>query len=99
MLDDNRELFIPEQQKHIKPHPNFRIFATQNPSSYSGRKTLSRAFRNRFVSISFLDINTDDMMAILEARSPLLKDSKELSVFVKKTLEALINYRQRQRVF
>lgn len=65
LLDDNRELFIPEQQKHIKPHPNFRIFATQNPSSYSGRKTLSRAFRNRFVSISFADINTDDTMAIL----------------------------------
>jgi midasin len=58
LLDDNRELFIPEQQKHIKPHQNFRIFATQNPSSYSGRKTLSRAFRNRFVSISFSDINT-----------------------------------------
>lgn len=65
LLDDNRELFIPEQQKHLKPHPNFRIFATQNPSSYSGRKTLSRAFRNRFVSISFADITIEDTLAIL----------------------------------
>jgi len=86
LLDDNRELFIPEQQKHIRPHPSFRIFATQNPSSYSGRKTLSRAFRNRFVSISFADITIDDTLAILEARNPLLKDSKELSLFVRKTL-------------
>jgi midasin (ATPase involved in ribosome maturation) len=38
-------------------------------------------------------------MAILEARSPLLKDSKDLSTFVRKTLESLSNYRQRQRVF
>lgn len=38
-------------------------------------------------------------MAILEARSPLLKDSKDLSTFVRKTLENLSNYRQRQRVF
>lgn len=38
-------------------------------------------------------------MAILEARSPLLKDSKDLSQLVKKTLESLTNYRQRQRVF
>lgn len=51
------------------------------------------------MSISFADINTDDTMAILEARSPLLKDSKELFNFVKRTLETLSNYRQRQRVF
>lgn len=38
-------------------------------------------------------------MAILQARSLLLKDSKELYSLVKKTLDALVNYRQRQRVF
>lgn len=76
MLDDNRELFIPEQQIHIKPHRNFRIFATQNPSSYSGRKVLSRAFRNRFISLNFGDITIDDTMEIMKARRPLLADSK-----------------------
>ncbi len=99
LLDDNRELFIPEQQKHIKPHKSFRIFATQNPSSYSGRKKLSRAFRNRFISLMFTDITVVDTMAILEARRPLVGDSKELSNYIKKVLEALINYRQRQKVF
>ena len=28
LLDDNKELFINETQTYIKPHPNFRIFAT-----------------------------------------------------------------------
>lgn len=39
MLDDNRELFIPETQTLIKAHPGFMIFATQNPPGlYGGRK-------------------------------------------------------------
>lgn len=31
LLDDNRELLIPETQETIKPHRNFLLFATQNP--------------------------------------------------------------------
>jgi midasin len=39
LLDDNRELFIPETQEIIKPHPHFQLFATQNPPGlYGGRK-------------------------------------------------------------
>lgn len=39
VLDDNRELFIPETQTIIKAHPGFRLFATQNPPGlYGGRK-------------------------------------------------------------
>lgn len=39
VLDDNRELFIPETSVTIKAHPDFRIFATQNPpGTYGGRK-------------------------------------------------------------
>jgi len=39
VLDDNRELFIPETQIIIKAHPGFRLFATQNPPGlYGGRK-------------------------------------------------------------
>jgi midasin len=64
VLDDNRELFVPETQTLIKAHPSFRIFATQNPSgsSYGGRKSLSRAFRNRLVEgifFSFLKKSID----------------------------------------
>jgi midasin len=52
LLDDNRELFIPETQETIKPHPDFLLFATQNPPGlYGGRKVLSRALQNRYVRV------------------------------------------------
>ena len=69
LLDDNRELYIPEINETIKPHERFRLFATQNPSgAYGGRKPLSRAFRNRFVEIQINDIPSFEMTTILEKR-------------------------------
>ena len=70
LLDDNRELYLAETNEVVKPHPAFRLFATQNPSSgaYGGRKPLSRAFRNRFVEIHMADIPSDEMATILEKR-------------------------------
>lgn len=54
LLDHNRELYLPETQETIKPHPSFRLFATQNPpGAYGGRKPLSRAFRNRFMEVCY----------------------------------------------
>ena len=88
LLDDNAELFIPEQQIHIKPHENFRLFATQNPIHYSGRKELSKAFKNRFIQIYFDEINEEDLQKIILKRckiapsycSKLLKVMKELQL-------------------
>ena len=28
LLDDNKEIFVNETQNYVKPHVNFRIFAT-----------------------------------------------------------------------
>ena len=69
LLDDNRQLYLPEINQVIKPHPNFRLFATQNPcGAYGGRKPLSRAFRNRFVELHIDDIPSAEMTTILEKR-------------------------------
>lgn len=69
VLDDNRELFIPETQTLIKAHPNFMLFATQNPPGlYGGRKTLSRAFKNRFIELHFNEIPQNELEIILEKR-------------------------------
>ncbi|OBA18032.1 P-loop containing nucleoside triphosphate hydrolase protein, partial [Metschnikowia bicuspidata var. bicuspidata NRRL YB-4993] len=69
LLDDNRELFIPETQEVIHPHPDFMLFATQNPPGlYGGRKVLSRAFRNRFLELHFDDIPQDELEVILRER-------------------------------
>ena len=57
LLDDNRELLIPETSEVIRPHEHFMLFATQNPpGSYGGRKVLSRAFRNRFVELQMDEV-------------------------------------------
>ncbi|KAK5990072.1 Midasin [Cladobotryum mycophilum] len=70
LLDDNRELLIPETQEVVKPHENFILFATQNPAGlYGGRKVLSRAFRNRFLELHFDDIPEDELEYILQQRS------------------------------
>lgn len=69
VLDDNRELFIPETQVLIKAHSNFMLFATQNPPGlYGGRKTLSRAFKNRFIELHFSEIPKPELEIILEKR-------------------------------
>ncbi|XP_015604930.1 midasin [Cephus cinctus] len=69
VLDDNRELFIPETQQTVKAHANFMLFATQNPPGlYGGRKVLSRAFRNRFVELHFDEIPSNELQTILHER-------------------------------
>ncbi|XP_001976018.3 midasin [Drosophila erecta] len=69
VLDDNRELYIAETQTLVKAHPNFMLFATQNPPGlYGGRKTLSRAFKNRFIELHFADIPRGELETILEKR-------------------------------
>lgn len=69
LLDDNRELLIPETQEVVRPHENFVLFATQNPPGlYGGRKVLSRAFRNRFLELHFDDIPEDELEEIIQRR-------------------------------
>ena len=69
LLDDNRELIIPETQQVIKPHAHFMLFATQNPAGvYGGRKQLSRAFKNRFIELPIDDIPSTELVEILRKR-------------------------------
>lgn len=87
LLDDNRELYLPEINEVVKPHPSFRLFATQNPSGvYGGRKPLSRAFRNRFVEIHIGDIPEQEMIKILEFRCGCPPSHAKLLVKVMSTL-------------
>ena len=70
LLDDNRELLLPETGEVVRPHAHFMLFATQNPpGSYGGRKVLSRAaFRNRYVQLQMDEIPTAELRTILEKR-------------------------------
>ncbi len=97
LLDDNRELLIPETQQVVRPHENFMLFATQNPPGiYGGRKVLSRAFRNRFLELHFDDIPEDELETILRERSQIAPSFCAKIVAVYRKLSIL---RQEGRLF
>lgn len=97
LLDDNRELYVPELQETIRPHPKFMLFATQNPPTfYGGRKMLSRAFRNRFIEIHVDEIPEDELSTIIEKRCKIPESYAKKMVEVMKELQ--LN-RQRSKVF
>ncbi|CAN8238565.1 unnamed protein product [Cochlearia groenlandica] len=88
LLDDNRELFVPELHETISAHPNFMLFATQNPPAlYGGRKILSRAFRNRFVEIHVDEIPEDELSEILTEKCLIAKSHATKMVEVMKDLQ------------
>lgn len=97
LLDDNRELLIPETQEVVRPHENFMLFATQNPAGlYGGRKVLSRAFRNRFLELHFDDIPVDELTEILHRRTMIPESWCKRIVNVYNELSIL---RQEDRIF
>ena len=54
LLDDNRELFIPETQETVKAHRRFMLFATQNPpGQYGGRKVCLNIILLRMWTVDF----------------------------------------------
>ena len=97
LLDDNRELLIPETGEVVRPHPHFMLFATQNPpGAYAGRKMLSRALRNRFVELHFDDVPETELATILTHRCRIAPSyaTKIVAVFTE-----LQRRRQAERVF
>ncbi|KXN88102.1 Midasin [Leucoagaricus sp. SymC.cos] len=97
LLDDNRELVIPETQEVVRPHPHFMLFATQNPSGlYAGRKVLSRAFRNRFLEVHFQDVPQAELESILCQRCRIAPSYGKRIVSVFRELQ---KRRQAGRIF
>lgn len=97
LLDDNRELVVPETQEVVRPHPHFMLFATQNPPGmYAGRKALSRAFRNRFLEVHFDDVPQAELETILCQRCRIAPSYGQRIVSVFRELQ---KRRQSSRVF
>ncbi len=53
LLDDDRKVTLVEKDNEVvRPHENFRFFATMNPTEeYAGTKELNKAFMSRFAAI------------------------------------------------
>lgn len=97
LLDDNRELFVPELQEAVSAHPDFMLFATQNPPTlYGGRKMLSRAFRNRFLEIHVDEIPENELTTIIEKRCNIPASRAMKMVEVMKDLQL---HRQNSKIF
>lgn len=97
LLGDDRELVIPETQEVIRPHPQFMLFATQNPPGlYSGRKVLSRAFRHRFLEVHFQGLSQAELETILCQRCRIAPSYGQKIVSVFRELQ---QRRQSSRVF
>ena len=97
LLDDNRELVVPETHEVIKPHPHFMLFATQNPpGAYGGRKALSRALRSRFLEVHFDDVPQAELEYILSQRSRIAPSYSQKIVAVFSELQ---KRRQVSRIF
>ena len=88
LLDDNRELFVPELQEVVTPHRHFMLFATQNPPGiYAGRKTLSKAFRSRFLELHVDDIPDDELHEIIEKRCAVAPSYAKKMISVMRELQ------------
>ncbi|GJQ13145.1 hypothetical protein GpartN1_g4936.t1 [Galdieria partita] len=97
LLDDHREIYVPELAKTFRAHENFVLFATQNPSGeYAGRKQLSRAFRSRFVELNVGELPMEELNVILQKRYLLPLSFTDRMIRVMHELQV---QRTRERVF
>jgi midasin (ATPase involved in ribosome maturation) len=82
LLDDDGYVVLPENGGEIvKPHPNFRFFATLNPSSdYHGVKELNKALMSRFLVLKTDFASPTVEAKILVERTGIDKDSAERMV-------------------
>ena len=96
-MDDNRELYLPESNTVIKAHENFRIFAAMNPSeTYTGRKDLSEAFKNRFIHLFFNNIPNNELIKIIQQRCELPLSRVEIMINIFSDLQMI---RSQDKIF
>lgn len=70
LLDDDRSITIVEKDNELlKPHKDFRFFATMNPSEeYSGTKEMNKALISRFTAVIYISVPS------FETEVSILKD-------------------------
>lgn len=74
LLDDDRMIVLTEYDgRVIRPHPEFRLFATMNPSEerkYGGTKPLNEALLDRFpVTLRMTYLPEDDEVQVVSVQS------------------------------
>ena len=89
ILDHRRAVYIPELNRTFPCHPDFFVFACQNPSQSaghtSGRKTLPKSFLNRFSKIFLEDLTRADYQVILRHQTSDLFRAAEIESLLEVT--------------
>jgi MoxR-like ATPase len=63
LLDDDGYVVLTEKPdgEIVRPHPNFRVFATCNPASYAGTKEMNTALLSRFHICIFANFPSEEV--------------------------------------
>lgn len=65
VLDHRGTVYIPELGRSFERHPDFRVFAAQNPLQQGGgRKGLPKSFLNRFTKVYLQEHTPEDLLMI-----------------------------------
>lgn len=83
VFDHRGTVYVPELDRSFPRHPNFRVFACQNPLSQgSGRKGLPKSFLNRFTRIQVEQLLDVDMLLICKHLYPSIPE-RTLNLMIK----------------
>ncbi len=68
LLDDDRKIILNEHKGEvIRPHKNFRLFGTMNPSDeYAGTKELNKAFISRFSVVIETEYSDNEVQILMD---------------------------------
>ena len=84
ILDHRGTVYIPELNRSFTRHPDFRIFAAQNPLQQGGgRKGLPKSFVNRFTKVYVEELTAGDFYTVCSHVFPDIHES---------TLRAMISF-------
>lgn len=84
ILDHRGTVYIPELNRSFTRHPDFRIFAAQNPLQQGGgRKGLPKSFVNRFTKVYIEELTAGDFYTVCSHVFPDIHES---------TLRAMISF-------
>ncbi|MBI4819281.1 MAG: AAA family ATPase [Deltaproteobacteria bacterium] len=69
LFDDDGNVVLTEHHNEVvKPDKNFRLFATMNPASYSGRARLSDAMRSRWTCVFAHGLTQADLTKVMTTK-------------------------------
>jgi midasin (ATPase involved in ribosome maturation) len=96
-LDHRGEVYIAELDQTFKRHPDFRVFAAQNPHHQGGgRKGLPSSFVNRFTVVYADVFRNEDLQLICKHNFPSMPDEMVATIinFVSRLEEEIVHKRR-----